>query len=89
MNCNDVLRSIRYTLSLSDQKISEIITQAGVPVDKATVSTWMLAEDEAGYFTPERTLRYLAVASPSILPHSVRRAVTLGFTGTPMMLWVA
>lgn len=49
MICNDVLRSIRYTLSLSDQKISEIITQAGVQVDKATVSTWMLAEDEAGY----------------------------------------
>ncbi len=49
MNCNDVLRSIRYTLSLSEQKICDIINAAGVGTTPAQVASWLLAEDEAGY----------------------------------------
>ena len=49
MNCNDVLRSIRYTLSLSEQKICDIINAAGVGTTPAQVASWLLAEDDAGY----------------------------------------
>lgn len=48
---NDVLRSIRYMLDLSDQKIVEIVQLAdpAFPLDKAQVPAYLKKEDEDGF----------------------------------------
>ncbi|WNH49097.1 MULTISPECIES: DUF1456 family protein [Stenotrophomonas] len=48
---NDVLRSIRYMLDLSDGKIAEICALAdpAFVVDKANVPGWLRKEDEEGF----------------------------------------
>jgi len=48
---NDVLRSIRYMLDLSDIKVVEIIRLAdpAFPVEKADVQAFLKKEDEEGY----------------------------------------
>lgn len=48
---NDVLRSIRYMLDLSDNKVIEIIRLAdpGFAIDKEDVRAFLLREDEPGY----------------------------------------
>ena len=48
---NDVLRSIRYMLDLSDNKVIEIIRLAdpGFAIEKDDVRAFLLREDEPGY----------------------------------------
>ncbi len=48
---NDVLRSIRYMLDLSDSKVIEIIHLAdpGLAIEKEDVRAFLLREDEPGY----------------------------------------
>lgn len=48
---NDVLRSIRYMLDLSDNKVIEVIQLAdpGFAIDKDDVRAFLLREDELGY----------------------------------------
>ena len=48
---NDVLRSIRYMLDLSDNKVIEVIQLAdpGFAIDKDDVRAFLLREDERGY----------------------------------------
>ena len=48
---NDVLRSIRYMLELSDNKVIEVIQLAdpGFAIDKDDVRAFLLREDEPGY----------------------------------------
>jgi uncharacterized protein YehS (DUF1456 family) len=48
---NDVLRSIRYMLDLSDIKVVEIIklADADFPIEKADVLAFMKKEDEPGF----------------------------------------
>lgn len=48
---NDVLRSIRYMLDLSDGKIVEIaqLVDPAFPLDKAQVQAMLLREDEPGH----------------------------------------
>ena len=48
---NDVLRSIRYMLDLSDNKVIEIIRLAdpGFAIEKEDVRAFLLREDEPGY----------------------------------------
>ena len=46
---NDVLRSIRYALDMSDPKIVEIIKLAGHEVDRSTITDLLKKEDEEGY----------------------------------------
>ena len=48
---NDVLRSIRYMLDLSDKKVIEVIQLAdpGFAIDKDDVRAFLLREDEPGY----------------------------------------
>ena len=48
---NDVLRSIRYMLDLSDNKVIEIIRLAdpGFAIEKEDVRAFLLREDELGY----------------------------------------
>ena len=48
---NDVLRSIRYMLDLSDARVIEII-QLSDPDDRtdpAAVANWLLREDQPGF----------------------------------------
>jgi uncharacterized protein YehS (DUF1456 family) len=49
MNNNDVLRSIRHVLNLSDTNIVDIFNLAQHKIDQATVSSFLKEEDEAGY----------------------------------------
>ena len=48
---NDVLRSIRYMLDLSDNKIVEIarLADAELPIGKADVQAFLKKDDEDGY----------------------------------------
>jgi len=58
---NDVLRSIRYMLDLSDGKIAEICALAdpAFVVDKADVPGWLRKEDEEGFVAcDDRTLSH-------------------------------
>lgn len=58
---NDVLRSIRYMLDLSDGRIAEICALAdpAFVVDKADVPGWLRKEDEEGFVAcDDRTLAH-------------------------------
>ncbi len=46
---NDVLRSIRYALDLSDAKVVEIIKLAGHEISLEEVGAFLKKEDEAGF----------------------------------------
>lgn len=46
---NDVLRSIRYALDISDPKTVEIIKLAGHDIDRPTLAALLKKEDEEGY----------------------------------------
>lgn len=46
---NDVLRSIRYSLDLSDAKVVEIIKLAERDIELAEVRNFLKKEDEAGF----------------------------------------
>lgn len=46
---NDVLRSVRYMLDISDGKIVDITKLGGFEVSKADVIAFMKKEDEEGY----------------------------------------
>jgi len=46
---NDVLRSVRYMLDLSDPKVVAVIQLAGLEVDLDTVRAYLKKDDEEGY----------------------------------------
>ena len=46
---NDVLRSLRYTLKVSDAQMAEIAALGGCTVDEAEVRAWLSREEEDGY----------------------------------------
>lgn len=48
---NDVLRSVRYMLDLSDARVAELIRLAdpAATVDRADVQAWLLKDDEPGH----------------------------------------
>ncbi|ULU26797.1 DUF1456 family protein [Dyella terrae] len=48
---NDVLRSVRYMLDLSDNKVVEIVklSDADIPIDKTDVQAFLKKDDEEGY----------------------------------------
>lgn len=50
MENNDILRRLRFTLSLDDSKVIELFTLGNLPVDRATISNW-LKRDGDEYFT--------------------------------------
>ncbi|WP_337158085.1 DUF1456 family protein [Pseudomonas putida] len=59
MNHNDVLRSLRYMLKVSDAQMAEIIGLTGLEVSAEAVATYLKKEDEAGYVRcPERIMAH-------------------------------
>jgi uncharacterized protein YehS (DUF1456 family) len=46
---NDVLRSIRFMLNISEFKLVEIVTLGGGNVSQAQMNAYLKAEDEAGF----------------------------------------
>ncbi|MGE5027894.1 MAG: DUF1456 family protein [Betaproteobacteria bacterium] len=46
---NDVLRSIRYALDLSDAKVAGMVKLAGRDISQADVASLLKKEDEAGF----------------------------------------
>ena len=49
MIANDILRSVRFMLDISDRQIAAIINEGGMEVSLTDVLPWMKKEDEAGY----------------------------------------
>jgi len=49
MNHNDVLRSLRYMLKVSDAQMAEIIGLTGLEVSAETVASYLKKEEEPGY----------------------------------------
>ena len=49
MTNNDVIRSVRHVLDLSDSAIVDIFNLAQHKVDQATASSFLKEDDEAGY----------------------------------------
>jgi len=57
MNHNDVLRSLRYMLKVSDAQMAEIIGLTGLEVSAETVASYLKKEEEPGYVRcPERVM---------------------------------
>ncbi|MBF7731675.1 DUF1456 family protein [Pseudomonas sp. N040] len=48
---NDVLRSLRFMLNISDAKVAEIIGLSGLEISEASIRACLLKDDEDG-FTP-------------------------------------
>ncbi|WP_350582431.1 DUF1456 family protein [Pseudomonas sp. HY2-MNA-CIBAN-0224] len=46
---NDVLRSVRYMLDISDNKVVEIIKLGGLNVTKADIETYLKKDEEEGF----------------------------------------
>jgi uncharacterized protein YehS (DUF1456 family) len=46
---NDVLRSVRYMLDISDNKMVEIIKLGGMDVTKEDLLTYLKKEEEEGF----------------------------------------
>jgi uncharacterized protein YehS (DUF1456 family) len=46
---NDVLRSVRYMLDLSDAKLVAILALADYPVEQANVAAYLKKDEEPGY----------------------------------------
>jgi uncharacterized protein YehS (DUF1456 family) len=46
MNNNDVLRSIRYTFGLGDDKMKELFAMAGLEVTRVQVCEWLKRDDD-------------------------------------------
>jgi uncharacterized protein YehS (DUF1456 family) len=46
---NDVLRSVRYMLDLSDPKVVQVIQLSGLQVDLDTVRAYLKKDEEEGY----------------------------------------
>lgn len=49
MTNNDVLRSVRYMLKLSDVQMTEILALAGTSVSEAEMQSFLKKDDEAGF----------------------------------------
>ncbi|SDH97203.1 YehS family protein [Pseudomonas panipatensis] len=46
---NDILRSLRYTLDISDAEMADIARLAGLELSAAEIASMLLREDEADY----------------------------------------
>jgi uncharacterized protein YehS (DUF1456 family) len=46
---NDVLRSVRYMLDLSDAKVVQIVALGGLEIDQAEVAGYLKKDDEEGH----------------------------------------
>ena len=46
---NDVLRSVRYMLDISDNKVVEIIKLGGLDLTKADIETYLKKDEEEGF----------------------------------------
>lgn len=53
MQNNDVLRSLRFILNVSDAKLAEIFGLAGLKVPTAAVTSFLKKDDEVGYLECE------------------------------------
>lgn len=49
MNNNDILRSLRYTLKLSDSKMMAIFSHAGYHVTREQVCNWLKRDDDEAF----------------------------------------
>jgi uncharacterized protein YehS (DUF1456 family) len=56
---NDVLRSVRYMLDISDAKVVDIIKLSGHKVAKADVINWLKKDEEEGFVQlPDEAMAY-------------------------------
>ncbi len=59
MNHNDVLRSLRYMINVSDAQVVEIIGLSGLTVSADDVATYLKKEEEPGFVRcPDRVMAH-------------------------------
>jgi uncharacterized protein YehS (DUF1456 family) len=46
---NDILRSLRYTLDLSEEQLAEVIALSGRQIDEQTLAAYLKKDDEDGF----------------------------------------
>ncbi len=46
MTNNDILRRLRYTFSLNDNKVMELFASSGVAVNRTQISAWLKKDDD-------------------------------------------
>ena len=68
---NDVLRSVRYMLDISDNKVVEIIKLGGMDVTKDDLVTYLKKDEEEGFvFCPDEVMAQAAkAAGAQVLQH--------------------
>ena len=49
MNHNDVLRSVRYMLDLSEPQLAAVLDLGGMKVTQEKLASWLLKDDEEGF----------------------------------------
>lgn len=60
MTHNDVLRSLRYLLDISDAELQKIAQLAGYPIDESDISAYLQHEEDEGYQPcPDLTLAHV------------------------------
>ena len=59
MNNNDILRSIRYSFDLSDEKMIAVFGSADYPVTRSQISDWLKKDDAPA--CPQCSARELAI----------------------------
>jgi uncharacterized protein YehS (DUF1456 family) len=56
---NDVLRSVRYMLDLSDAKVARIIALGGYEIEQAEIAGYLKKEDEEGHVpVPDKVMAH-------------------------------
>ena len=60
---NDVLRSVRYMLDISDNKVVEIIKMGGLDVTKEDVLTYLKKDEEEGFVRcPDEVMKPFSIS---------------------------
>ena len=53
MTNNDILRRLRFTFDLNDDKVMDLFRSGGIEATRAEISDWMKKEEDEDYKTWE------------------------------------
>lgn len=56
MNANDILRSLRYAMDLSEPQLAKVINEGGEEIDPDTLRAYLKKEEEEGFIPCPETI---------------------------------
>ncbi|MCB6184009.1 DUF1456 family protein [Leeia sp. TBRC 13508] len=56
MNANDILRSLRYAMDLSEPQLAKVINEGGEEIDPDTLRAYLKKEEEEGFLPCPETI---------------------------------